>query len=52
MLLVLVLEPLDMCDGILLKGRSGGYVEACYRGRDGEDGDGFVYDHVHISLIQ
>lgn len=42
MLLVLVLEPLDMCDIILLKGRNDGCVEACYGGRDVEGGDGFV----------
>ena len=47
MLLVLVLEPLDTCDKILVKGRNDGCVEACYRGRDVEGGDGFVYENMY-----
>lgn len=48
MLLVLVLEPLDAWDGVLVDSRVGGCVEACYGGRDVEGGDYVVYICVWV----
>ena len=51
MLLVLVLKTSNVCSNVFVKGGARGCVEACYGGRDVEDGCWGVYICVGLHYV-